>query len=181
MALTDEEKEKFRAAVTSGEYSMSQIARMFNMVSVNAAIGRAHRMGISNGRAPLNNNKRRLPEGSGLELIKKIGAGIPRRPRGRPPGSMRLTFTPPLGDVTPPKLKLIAEWDKKKFPQPNAACFDCINLFTQCKWPIRDEPVQFCGELKREAKPGEKLNDVPYCDRHSKMAKQEPYKKGEQW
>jgi len=154
MAWTDERVELLKKLWAEG-LSASQIAGRLGGVTRNAVIGKVHRLGLS-GRATSSRSS------------------APRPRRAHTPRQHR---TPSLTFGTRGNVALKPSYEAEYDPAPAPVAELVIPLHerasiltlkeSMCRWPIGDpseEDFHFCGRKK--------VDTLPYCEHHARMAYQ---------
>ena len=137
--------------------SYSLIAARIGGITRNAAIGRAHRLGIA------------IPRTT-VTRIKSKRRNAPYQPRKRSdPKSFKLHSRRPSAAIfqaepyTPKPAPFIPENERKSLLQLEER---------DCRWPCTDEPPHmFCGRAK--------VAGLPYCDEHARIAFVPPHPRAE--
>lgn len=169
---SDERVEQLKKLWQAGLSSSQIAAELGAGITRNAVIGKVHRLGLS--------GRRKEPTGS--KELRKI-----RRPQSPQPSrrirALREAIEEATNDTHAAHLEAAAEFDPSVISVSDAEIpvehriTSIVDLEeTHCRWPIGEvgtDAFYFCGAG------GRKLDGLPYCARHSRIAYTTPAERAE--
>ena len=180
MSWTDDRVEILKKLWVEGQ-SASQIAKELGGVTLNAVIGKVHRLGLSNRATSSSSSKSDTKSKTSVKSMsdtkrvsnktstsKVTSANSPSEPRSNVtslrrqiiPAGQPLPPQPSANEISPEALARVSEIEKK------AKKISLLELTERtCKWPVGDpatEEFWFCGLPSQAGK--------PYCEAHVGVA-----------